>query len=400
MSFNKVKVLLKNIINKLVLVLLILSMISSLFGFISQTAIAEQLRSQQLESIKEITPEIIEENNPIPSRIELNNFVTSVVKKVEPAVVQINVSRDLDGVFLPSLFRRPSRNSQVPMLRGVGSGFVIDSKGLILTNAHVVNQADKVTVTFQDGRLLDGEVLGKDPVTDIAVIKVQSEENLPAVTIGNSDLVEQGQWAIAIGNPLGLQETVTVGVISATHRFSGDIGISDKRIGFLQTDTAINPGNSGGPLLNALGEVIAVNSATIGGAQGLGFAIPINTAQKIAQELIANGKVEHPYIGINMVSLTPQIKQRFNQIPNRKLNIQSNSGILIMSIARNSPAVAARLKVGDVIKAVNGQPVNRAETLQKLLDENGINRQLELEVERQNAIIEVKVKPQSLPAQA
>ncbi len=399
MSYNKIDLFLKNIINKLVSALLILSMIAGLFAFNLQTATAE-LRSQELESIKEVTPEITEDKNPIPSPLELNNFVTSVVKKVEPAVVQINVSRDLDGVFLPSLFGRPSRNSQVPMLRGLGSGFVINSKGLILTNAHVVERADKVTVTFQDGRLLDGEVLGKDPVTDIAVIKVQSEENLPAVTVGDSDLVEQGQWAIAIGNPLGLQETVTVGVISATHRFSGDIGIPDKKIGFLQTDTAINPGNSGGPLLNALGEVIAVNSATIGGAQGLGFAIPINTAQEIAQQLIANGEVEHPYIGIEMVSLNPQIKQRFNQIPNRKLDINSNSGILVMSIARNSPAVAARLQVGDVIKAVNGQPVSRAETLQKLLDENGINHQLKLEIERQNGTIEVKVKPESLPAQA
>ena len=354
------------------------------------------IAAEKLESIKEVTPEIINDNPAIPTPVEQANFVTLVTKAVEPAVVQINVSRSLDGVFLPPFFGRPPANSARPMLRGVGSGFVIDANGLVLTNAHVVERADKVTVTFQDGRILDGKVLGKDPVTDVAVIKVDSN-NLPAVTIGDSDRVQQGQWAIAIGNPLGLQETVTVGVISATHRYSRDIGIRDKQIGFIQTDAAINPGNSGGPLLNAQGEVIAVNSAIIGGTQGLGFAIPINTAQKVAQQLIANGKVEHPYIGIEMVSLTPQTKQKFNQLPNRKQDLRSDAGILIMTIDRNSPAANAGLQVGDVIQAVNNQSVTTAETLQKLLDENGINHKMQLEIERNNESIEVTVKLQSLP---
>lgn len=279
----------------------------------------------------------------------------------------------------------------------MGSGFVIDSKGLIITNAHVVDRADRVTVSFQDGRLLDGTVLGKDSVTDVAVIQVESADFLPAVTIGDSDLVEQGEWAIAIGNPLGLQETVTVGVISATNRFSRDIGIPDKRIGFLQTDAAINPGNSGGPLLNARGEVIAVNSAIIGGAQGLGFAIPINTARRIAQQIIDNGRVEHPYIGIEMVSLTPEIKQQFNQFSNRQLEVNSDRGILIMTVTNNSPASKAGLQVGDVIQAVNQQAITKAETLQRLLDENGVGRELQLEIERQNKSIEITVKPESLP---
>ena len=359
-------------------------------------AIEPSIAAEELESIKEITPEIINVNPTIPTPVEQANFVTSVVKTVEPAVVQINVSRAVEGVFLRPFFGRPSGNSAAPMLRGVGSGFVIDADGLVLTNAHVVDRADKVTVTFQDGRVLDGKVLGKDPVTDVAVIKVDSK-NLPAVTLGDSDRVQQGQWAIAIGNPLGLQETVTVGVISATHRFSRDIGIPDKRIGFIQTDAAINPGNSGGPLLNAQGEVIAVNSAIIGGTQGLGFAIPINTAQKIAQQLIANGKAEHPYIGIEMVSLTPQVRQKFNQIPNRQQDLTSDRGILVMAIEPNSPASTARLQVGDVIQAVNDRSVTTAETLQQLLDENGIDRRMKLLVERQNESIEITVKPQSLP---
>ncbi len=343
-----------------------------------------------------VAAEVIGDSSTIPTPVELNNFVTSVVKNVEPAVVQINVSRSLDGVFLPFFGRSPG-NRTAPTLQGVGSGFVIDTDGLIVTNAHVVDRADKVTVSFQDGLLLDGRVLGKDPITDIAVIQVESPEFLPAVTIGDSDLVQQGEWAIAIGNPLGLQETVTVGVISATNRFSRDIGIPDKRIGFLQTDAAINPGNSGGPLLNANGEVIAVNSAIIGGAQGLGFAIPINTARRIARQIIDYGKVEHPYIGIEMVSLTPEIKQRFNQSFNRQLDITSDRGILIMTVSGNSPASKAGLQVGDIIKAVNQQTVTKAETLQRLLDENGIDRNLQLEIERQNESIDITVKPEPLP---
>ena len=380
----------KRSISKTILHLLVITITVGLL------AIEPSIAAEELESIKDVTPEIINNNPIVPTPVEQANFVTSVVKTVEPAVVQINVSRAVEGVFLRPFFGRSSGNSAAPMLRGVGSGFVIDADGLVLTNAHVVDRADKVTVTFQDGRVLDGKVLGKDPVTDVAVIKVDSE-NLPAVTLGDSDSVQQGQWAIAIGNPLGLQETVTVGVISATHRFSRDIGIPDKRIGFIQTDAAINPGNSGGPLLNAQGEVIAVNSAIIGGTQGLGFAIPINTAQKIAQQLIANGKAEHPYIGIQMVSLTLQVKQKFDRVPNRKQDLTSDSGILVMAIEPNSPASAAKLRVGDVIQAVNDVPVTTAETLQQLLDENGIDRRMKLSVERQNESIEVTVKPQSLP---
>ncbi len=388
---NKLNLLLKSAINNLIAAFSILAIVLSMMVFAPPTA-----RADQLESIKEVTPEIRKEQNLIPSPLEVNNFVTSVVKEVEPAVVQINVSRALEGVFLRPFFGGPPGNSPVPMLRGVGSGFVIDADGLIITNAHVVERADQVTVTFQDGRIIDGQVLGKDPVTDIAVIKVDAPD-LPTVAVGDSDRVEQGQWAIAIGNPLGLQETVTVGVISATHRLSSDIGIPDKRIDFMQTDAAINPGNSGGPLLNARGEAIAVNSAVLGGAQGLGFAIPINTARRVAQQLIAHGSVEHPYIGIEMVALTPEIKQRFNQIPNRKQDIISDRGLLITTISRNSPAEAAKLQVGDVIQSVNSQPVTKAETLQRLLDENGIDHQLQLEVDRQDSTIEITVKPQSLP---
>ncbi len=161
------------------------------------------------------------------------------------------------------------------------------------------------------------------------MIKIQAN-NLPTVTIGNSEQLQPGQWAIAIGNPLGLDNTVTTGIISATGRSSNQIGAADKRVEFIQTDAAINPGNSGGPLLNARGEVIGMNTAILRGAQGLGFSIPINTAQRIATQIINTGRAQHPYLGIQMVGLTPELKQNINSDPNSGLSVQEDKGVLVV----------------------------------------------------------------------
>jgi S1-C subfamily serine protease len=281
-------------------------------------------------------------------------------------------------------------------VRGIGSGFVISDNGEIITNAHVVNQADTVTVSFPDGRTFEGEVLGEDPVTDIAVVKV-SADDLPTVELGNSQELQPGQWAIAIGNPLGLQETVTVGVISGIDRSSSEVGVPDKRIGFIQTDAAINPGNSGGPLLNARGEVIGVNTAIIQGAQGLGFAIPIDIAKQISQQLITKGKVEHPYLGIQMVALTPEIKQKINTNPNNTMQVQADDGILIVRVVPNSPADEAGLQAGDVIQEIDNQSVTEAETVQQLVEANGVDNPLLLEVQRNGETLELTVRPEPLP---
>jgi S1-C subfamily serine protease len=327
-----------------------------------------------------------------------SNFVTDAVEKAEAAVVQVNVSRTLGGdvpdAFRPFLGRPGGGSSRV--ISGLGSGFVISSSGQILTNAHVVDNADTVTVSFQDGRILEGKVLGKDPVTDVAVIQVQAED-LPTVTLADSDQVRQGQWAIAIGNPLGLQETVTVGVISGTERSSVDIGVPDKRVGFIQTDAAINPGNSGGPLLNADGDVIGINTAIIRGTQGLGFAIPINTAQQIAQQLIATGEVKHPYIGIQMVALTPQVKQMINQAPNSRMKVTDDEGILVVQVGRGTPAAKAGLRPGDVIQAVNNQPIETVKTIQQLVDRVGVDGEIEFQIKRSDRLVAVRVEPEQLP---
>lgn len=340
-------------------------------------------------------------NSLFPSS-DSNNFVTAVVERVEGAVVQVNVSRAMGG-DIPAALRpflgRPQGGSPQSVLRGIGSGFVIssaNSMGQIITNAHVVDNADMVTVSFQDGRILEGKVLGKDLVTDVAVIEVQGD-NLPAVSVGDSDKVRQGQWAIAIGNPLGLQETVTVGVISGTERSSADIGVPDKRVGFLQTDAAINPGNSGGPLLNAQGEVIGVNTAIIRGTQGLGFAIPINTVQSVARQLIATGTVQHPYIGVQMVALTPQVKQFVNQAPNSKIRVEEDNGILVVQVGKGTPAAKAGLRAGDVISEVNQQPMNKVNILQRLVDQVGVNGQLDVTVKRDDRLVALKISPEQLP---
>jgi S1-C subfamily serine protease len=274
---------------------------------------------------------------------------------------------------------------------------VIDGKGLILTNAHVVNKADGVTVSFSDGRSFEGKVLGEDPITDIAVVQIPAS-NLPTVELASSTQVQAGQWAIAIGNPLGLQETVTVGVVSAIDRSSSDIGAKGKRVPFIQTDAAINPGNSGGPLLNARGQVIGVNTAIIQGAQGIGFAIPIDTAKRIADQLITKGRVDHPFLGVQMVPLTPEIKQRLNNSRNSNVQVEADQGVLIVQVVQGSPADQAGLRPGDVIQSINNQPVTKAEQVQQQVETSGVGGQLPLKIQRGGETLALTVQPAPLPA--
>nr|WP_242048479.1 MULTISPECIES: HhoA/HhoB/HtrA family serine endopeptidase [Nostocales] len=332
------------------------------------------------------------------------NFVVGVVKNVGGAVVRIDSARTITSrvpdEFNDPFFRRYFRDSQPRQRveRGSGSGFIISSSGQILTNSHVVDGADKVTVTLKDGRTFDGQVLGEDPVTDVAVIKIDAN-NLPTVSLGNSDVLQPGEAVIAIGNPLGLNNTVTSGIISATDRSSSDIGASDKRVDYLQTDAAINPGNSGGPLLNARGQVIGMNTAILRNAQGLGFAIPINTVQKISQELITKGRVDHPYLGVQMVSLTPEIKDRINERFGDRITLTTDKGVLLVRIVPNSPAAEAGLRPGDVIQQINNQSVTKPEEVQRILEKSQIGNPLSVQIERNGQITQVTVSPAPLPVQ-
>ncbi len=331
------------------------------------------------------------------------NFIATAVQKVSPAVVRINATRKVanpisDALKNP-LLRRFFGEDEEPIPqerieRGTGSGFILSEDGELLTNAHVVADTDTVQVTLKDGRSLEGKVVGVDTITDVAVVKIKAN-HLPTVKLGNSQNLVQGEWAIAIGNPLGLDNTVTIGIISAIDRTSTQVGVPDKRVTFIQTDAAINPGNSGGPLLNAQGEVIGVNTAIRADAQGLGFAIPIETAARIANELFTKGHVEHPFLGIEMADLSPIRKQQINQ--ENQLNIQQDAGIVIRGVTDNSPAKQVALLPGDVIQKVNGKPVKTSAQVQKLVEASKVGDILAIEVNRNNKIQTFKVQLGAYP---
>lgn len=336
------------------------------------------------------------------------SFVTAAVNRVGPAVVRIDTERTItqrvDPMFEDPFFRRFFGDeffSQVPQerrLRGQGSGFIIDRSGIILTNAHVVNRADKVTVILKDGRNFQGKVQGADPVTDLAVVKIDGND-LPVAPLGDSTQVQVGDWAIAVGNPLGLDNTVTLGIVSTLQRSSAQVGIPDKRLDFIQTDAAINPGNSGGPLLNQQGEVIGINTAIRADAMGIGFAIPVNEAKLISAKLIRGESIAHPYLGIRMATLTPEIAAENNRDPNSPFTVPEINGVLVVQVVPNSPAAGSGLRRGDVVIDINGQTVTTGEQLQRLVENSGVGQVLRIKVRRGNQTDTISVRTGELPSQ-
>lgn len=339
-----------------------------------------------------------------PLQAQNSNFIAAAVERVGPAVVRIDssrqVSNDLPGAFRNPFFRRffgdelPAPKERIE--RGTGSGFILSPDGRILTNAHVVSGTDTVEVTLKDGRTFEGRVVGADSVTDVAVVKINANK-LPVVKLGRSDGLIPGQWAIAIGNPLGLDNTVTAGIISAIGRTSSQVGVPDKRVSFIQTDAAINPGNSGGPLLNDRGEVIGINTAIRADAQGLGFAIPIETAQRVAEQLFSKGRVDHPYLGIQMVDLTPALRKEINDSSELKLKVNRDEGVLIVRVMENSPAAKAGIQQGDIIQKVEGQLVKAAADVQAKVEASKIGANLKLEILRNGQPQQIQIKPEAFP---
>jgi S1-C subfamily serine protease len=377
---------------------LVLVIVSSIAGCNLTTRDGNSTGSNQERSAASPLAQTSPETAEAPLRPEDLNYVARVVQTVGAAVVRIDSTRtvreSLRGFGLEEFFGR-----QVPerqrVQQGSGSGFIVSPDGRVITNAHVVQGADSVTVLLKDGRRLKGEVMGTDPLTDVAVIKIEAT-GLPTVRLGNSDTLIPGQWAIAIGNPLGLNNTVTQGIISATGRSSSDVGVPDKRIDFIQTDAAINPGNSGGPLLDAEGEVVGVNTAIIQGAQGLGFAIPINTARRVAEQLATKGRVDHPYLGIQMVELTPEIQQEINQ-SDLGVRVNRDQGVLIVRVVSGSPAARAGLRPGDVVERINNEAIQSSKQVQQKVDATGIGNSLEVTVNRNGQNRSFTVEPEALP---
>ncbi len=351
------------------------------------------------------TPEARAQEIPaIPS--SSRNFVASAIDRVGPAVVRIDTERTVAASADPfandPFFRRffgeelPRQRREFQQ-RGQGSGFIIDGEGIVLTNAHVVSKADTVTVTLRDGREFEGTVLGYDEPTDLAVVKIPSRD-LPIAPLGSSDDIAVGDWAIAVGNPLGLDNTVTLGIVSTLNRPSAKVGIPDKRIDFIQTDAAINPGNSGGPLLNERGEVIGINTAIRADGQGIGFAIPIDKVKEIKDRLVRGEQVPHPYIGIRMVALTPEMARQSNADPNSAILLPEAEGVLVLQVVPDSPAEAAGLRRGDVIVAVDGEAMASAEELQRLVEESRIGQPLSVDLVRGGNTLELTVRSANLDA--
>ena len=325
-----------------------------------------------------------------PSRLARQSFVADAVARSGPAVVTLETARTVErsalsglppGLLRDPLFRRffqaPGSKSQSRVQRGQGSGVIFDSKGLLLTNAHVVEGAETLSVELTDGRRVTGSVVGTDSLTDLAVVRLDGEGPWPTAVLGDSDRLRVGDWAIAVGNPFGLENTVTMGIISNLNRNVSQLGISGKRLDLIQTDAAINPGNSGGPLLNADGEVVGINTLVRSGpGAGLGFAIPINRAQTIARQLVATGRASHPVIGIGLAD--------------------GPDGPVIRSVQPGAPAAKAGLKPDDEIAAIDGQPMRGAADVVAAIDRKGVGQRITLTIRRGKARLTVKLKPMDL----
>ena len=319
-----------------------------------------------------------------------DNVIVKAVDRVGPAVVRIDVVKEISNPFGGFFGMGPSSQRQ----QGQGSGFITRASGLIFTNEHVVRGADQVAVTLPDGRSFKGKVLGTDPLTDVAVVKVVAD-NLPVAALGNSDQLKPGEWAIAIGNPFGLNNTVTAGIISAVGRLNA-IG-DGQRVPYIQTDAAVNPGNSGGPLINAAGQVIGINTAirTAPGG-GLSFAVPINLAKRIAQQIVSTGQASHPFIGVQLMNLTPQLAREINAT-NSACTVPELNGVLVKEVVKGTPAAAAGIRQCDLILKVEDNPVQTPTEVQLAVDRGQVGEPMQLTLQRNGRELIVQVRPRELP---
>jgi serine protease Do len=340
-------------------------------------------------------------SSEIPEAREVGNAFAAVAKRLAPSVVRITVraavpgqnrlsgpqGNPFEGTPFEDFFRGPALPSPEPRAQiGMGSGVVIDERGNILTNEHVVSNARNVRVTFADGTELDAKVVGTDPKTDLAVVRVDGK-NLQSAPFGSSESMQVGQWVIAIGNPFGLDHSVTVGVLSAKGRYGFAPG---KLEDFLQTDASINPGNSGGPLVNLNGEVIGINTMIAGIGTGVGFAVSEAIARPIAHQLIQHGKVVRPYLGIVMQSLTPALHQALGERAPEK-------GALVAEVEKGSPADKAGIQPGDVVIKVGGKPTADSREVQQAVLAQEVGKDVTVTVWRDGKESELSVRTAELP---
>jgi serine protease Do len=381
-----------------VVLVLLVGVIFALVGLIigSNLSIPDKLKAEPQHSGRNILPvDVTPTGGHSP-------FV-AIAEEVKPAVVNISaesVTEDkyhnfMDDDFFRRFFGLPQdRMPNQPRMRrseSLGSGFIISTDGYILTNNHVVEGAEKVTVTLSDQKRFKADIVGADKETDVAVLKIDAGNDLPAIPIGNSDSIFVGDWVMAVGNPfpnLGLDRTVTVGVVSAKGRQGLSFGSDNPSYqNYIQTDASINPGNSGGPLVSLQGEAIGINSAIAtptGGNVGIGFAIPINMARDVADQLMKSGKVVRGYLGVYPQDITEDLKNANGLL--------STQGALVAQVDKNTPAEKAGLQVGDVVTKFDGNPVNDAQQFRFLVAQAGPGAQVNIEVLRNGITKDIKVK--------
>ena len=333
------------------------------------------------------TPDSIAKENP-ENFLKAPESFSGLAERTSPAVVNIRTVKTIKGggrVFRH--FNRGPSGQDDPMQdffdkffggerqrdfkqRSLGSGFIIDKEGYIVTNNHVVENADKIKVILKDEKEFDAEIIGRDASTDIALIKIKSKRNLPFVELGDSDALKVGQWVVAIGNPFGLEHTVTAGIVSAKGRVIGSGPYDD----FIQTDASINPGNSGGPLLDMRGKVIGINTAIVATGQGIGFAIPINLAKKVLDQLQNSGEVTRGWLGVGIQGLTQELAEYYG--------IKNGKGVLVTEVFPGDPADQAGIRPKDIIVEVNGNKVETSRDLTGLIADTGVGETAEIKILR------------------
>ena len=352
----------------------------------------EKIDLNPSEALEEVSPSHTQ-TDEYKYIISLQESFVSVAKSIKPAVVNIRTFNQtqkthsgfhffnnkfsferlenfLDKIFKPKIYS----------VENLGSGVIVSPKGYILTNHHVIENAEHLLVQLSDNRSFEGTLIGTDKKTDLAVIKIDSFKSLPQAPLGDSDNIKVGQWVVAIGNPYGLDRTVTVGVVSAKGR--SDLGITTYE-NFIQTDASVNPGNSGGPLLDLEGNVVGINTAIIGQGTGIGFAIPIKMAKLISEDLIKNGKVERGWLGASIQPLTPELAKTF------KTAFQK--GVLVNEVIPKAPAHKGGLKQGDIIVVFDGNDVTSPKVLQKMVAFAKIGKTVEVKVLRNGEMKTIKI---------